>query len=171
MTRGSLASSDTSLRRMQIRYTATSQDVGALLRYNLRHSPRLWVMLGCVALFPAVGNTVGALITRGQLTSEYVVPGLIFGTLAAAFLLLVRLRTKKDERVLSIGPEGIATSIGKLSGAVAWKRLASVDETPEYIFITGKSGNGFAIPLRAFASDAERAEFRRRIAEYRSAAR
>ena len=70
------------------------------------------------------------------------------------------------------GPPSLETHInrpiGKLSGAVEWKRIASVDETPEYIFISGKSGNGFAIPSRAFANGSERAEFLRRIAEYRS---
>jgi len=154
---------------MQIRYTATRQDVGALMQYNLRHSPRLWIMLGAVALFPAVLNSLLALSSRGQVTSVDVVPGLIFGAIGALCVpAFVRLRTKKDERVLSIAPEGIQTSIGKLSGAVDWKRIASVDETPEYIFISGKSGNGFAIPSRAFANGAERADFLRRIAEYRS---
>ena len=155
---------------MQIRYTATRDDVGAMLRYNLRHSPRLWIVLGCVALFPAAGNALGTVMSGRQVASGDVVPNLIFGAvLAVAFLALVRFRTKKDERVLSIAPEGIQTSIGKLSGAVDWKRIASVDETPEYIFISGKSGNGFAIPSRAFANGAERADFLRRIAEYRGA--
>jgi hypothetical protein len=107
-----------------------------------------------------------------QVASDDVVSSLIFGAvLAVAFLALVRFRTKKDERVLSIAPEGIQTSIGKLSGAIEWKRIASVDETPEYIFITGKSGNGFAIPSRAFANGAERAKFLGQMAEYRRAAR
>ena len=142
-----------------------------MLRYNLRHSPRLWVVLGCVALFPAAGNALGTVMSGRRVTSDDVVSNLIFGAvLAVAFLALVRFRTKKDERVLSIAPEGIQTSVGKLSGAVEWKRIASVDETPEYIFITGKSGNGFAIPSRAFASGEERAKFLGQIAEYRRAA-
>ena len=156
---------------MQIRYTATRQDVGALMQYNLRHSTRFRIMLVCLALFPAALNSLLALSSRGRVTSVDVVPGLIFGAIGALCVpALVRLRTKKDERVLSIAPEGIRTSIGKLSGAVEWKRIASVDETPEYIFITGKSGNGFAIPSRAFASGSERADFLHRIAEYRGAA-
>ena len=155
---------------MQIRYTATRQDVGALMQHNLRHSPRFWITLGCLALCPAALNSLLALATRGQVTRADVVPGIIFGVIAALSLpVLVRLRTKKDERVLRISPEGIETSIGKLSGAIEWKRIASVDETPEYIFITGKSGNGFAIPSRAFADGAERADFLRRIAEFRGA--
>jgi hypothetical protein len=87
-----------------------------------------------------------------------------------ALLVLARFRTKKDERVLSVGPQGITTSVGKLSGAVTWGRIATVDETPDYIFITERNGNGFAIPSRAFPSGVERAQFVRRIAEYRGAA-
>jgi hypothetical protein len=99
------------------------------------------------------------------------VPGLIAGAIAAAALLaLARFRTKKDERVLNIAPEGIQTSIGRLSGSIDWKRIATVNDTPDYIFISGKSGNGFAVPARAFATGAERAEFLRQIAEYRRAA-
>lgn len=156
---------------MQIRYTATRQDVGALMQYNLRHSTRFRITLVCLALFPAALNSLLAWSSRGQVTSVDVVPGLIFGAIAALCVpALVRLRTKKDERVLSIAPEGIQTSIGKLSGAIGWKRIASVDETPEYIFITGRSGNGFAIPARAFANGEERARFLGQIADYRRAA-
>jgi hypothetical protein len=155
---------------MQIRYTATPRDVGALLRFNLRHSPRTWISLGIVALFPAAANSLLAQVTRGRVTSADVVPGLVFGLLAVpAVLLLARLRTKNDERILSIGPEGVQTSVGKLSGAVSWARIASVGENTDYVFITGKSGNGFAIPSRAFASSAQRTEFVRRIVEYRGA--
>jgi hypothetical protein len=79
--------------------------------------------------------------------------------LVAVMLLRARARTKPDERVLAIGPEGIHTTIGKRSADVPWTRIASVEVTPEYIFITGKNANGFAIPARAFASPLERVEF------------
>lgn len=154
---------------MEIRYTAQREDVGALLRYNLRHSPRLWVVLLVVALFPAGVATAASLVSGRWPQSGEIAFDLILGVaLVAAMLLRARARTKSDERVLSIGPEGIHTTIGKRSADLPWTRIASVDLTPEHIFITGKSANGFAIPARAFASPLERVEFLRELEAIRN---
>jgi YcxB-like protein len=157
---------------MEIRYTASRRDVGALLKHNLRHSARLWAILLGLAMFPAAFNALIALASRREITRDGVVTGLILGALAAVALPLIgRLRTKRDERVLTIGPEGIRTSIGKLSGEVPWSKVAAVDVTAEYVFITGKNANGFAIPARAFATPAERTEFLRQIDAFRTETR
>ena len=154
---------------MEIRYTARREDVGALLRYNLRHSPRLWVVLLVVAIFPAGVATVASLTSgRWPRPGEIVFDLLLGVVLVAVMLLRARARTKSDERVLSIGPEGILTTIGKRSADLPWTRIASVDVTPEYIFITGKNANGFAIPPRAFATRLERTEFLREMEAFRS---
>ncbi|HET7550634.1 MAG TPA: YcxB family protein [Gemmatimonadaceae bacterium] len=145
---------------MEIHYTAQREDVGALLRYNLRHSSRLWVVLLVVAVFPTGVATAASLMSGRWPRSGEIVFDLILGVaLVAVMLLRAWARTKPDERVLSIGPEGIHTTIGHRSADLPWMRIASVDVTPEYIFITGKNANGFAIPARAFASPVERTEF------------
>jgi hypothetical protein len=145
---------------LAIRYTAQREDVGALLRYNLRHSPRLWVVLIIVAVLPAGVATAASLMSGRWPRAGEIVFDLIVGVvLVAVMLLRARARTKSDERVLSIGPEGIHTTIGKRSADLPWTRIASVDVTSEHIFITGKNANGFAIPSRAFASQVERTEF------------
>lgn len=155
---------------LEIRYTAQREDVGALLRYNLRRSPRLWVVLLIVAVFPTGVATAASLISGRWPRSGEIVFDLVLGVvLVAVMLLRAWARTKSDERVLSIGPEGIHTTIGKHSADVPWTRIASVDVTPEYIFITGKNVNGFAIPERAFASPAERTEFLGAVAAFWSA--
>ena len=156
---------------MQIRYTVTPQDVGALLRYKLRHSPRFWAGLVGIALIPVALNTLLAVGAGRQVTRADVGVGLLLGTLAALTLpVTMRMRTKRDERTLSIEPAGIRTSVGRLSGEVPWARIGAVAVTPEYIFITGKSGNAFTLPSRAFATPEERNECLRRIAEYRQSA-
>lgn len=48
--------------------------------------------------------------------------------------------------------------------------MASVDTTPEYIFITGRNANGFAIPARAFEEQQDRAEFLQQLDAFRQAA-
>jgi hypothetical protein len=153
---------------MQIQYTARRADVGALFMYNLRHSPQLWRLLVGLALFPSAMNAAILAASRRPMTGADIGFPLLVGALAATALpIFARLRTKRDERVLSVEADGIRTSIGKLSGHVPWKGIAAVDVTPEYVFITGKSGNGFAIPARAFATPQEREEFLRAIARFR----
>lgn len=154
---------------MEIRYTAQREDVGALLRYNLRHSPRLRVVLAVVALFPAGIVIVAGLMGGRRPGSGEIVFDLVLGVVVVAVMLLrARARTKSDERVLSIDPDGIHTSIGKRSADLPWRRIASVDVTPEYIFITGKNSNGFVIPARAFSGPDERAAFLSAVEAFRN---
>jgi len=155
---------------MEIRYTATPDDVGAVLRHNLRHSPRFLMTLVAMMLFPAALYGLFGLLSRGQVTAREVLNGLWIGLVASAVLVVTRLRAKRDERVLKIDGGGIATSVGELSGRVSWREIAAVDLTPDYIFITGKNTNAFAIPTRAFVTSEERLAFVRQINEFRAAA-
>lgn len=153
---------------MEVRYTAERRDVAALLSYNLRHSPRLWAVLVAIGFFPLVLGWVLTLASRRAITGTEVIVDLVFGVALVGFVLFrARSRVKSEERALTIGPDGIRTTVGQLAGEVPWSGVAAVDVTPDYIFITGKNSNGFAIPGRAFANDAARAEFLSRIAEYR----
>jgi hypothetical protein len=156
---------------MEIRYTATPDDVGAVLRYNLRHSSRFLLFLASIALYPVALTAIVALISRGHIRVSDVLIGLSIGLLAVIGLpIVMRFRTKRDERVLNVDAQGIRTSVGKRSGDVRWSQIASIDVTEEYVFITGKSANAFAIPARAFTSNADRLEFVRQISAFRQAA-
>ena len=155
---------------VEIRYAAEPRDVGALLRHNLRHSLRLWLVLTSMALFPlGLGSLMAGASRRLISPTEAIVDLMIGIVLASLMLLRARWRTKRDERVLTIGPDGIRTSVGRLAGQVPWNGIADVSVTPEYIFITGKNTNGFAIPRRAFGSTEARDAFLRRVDEYRGA--
>jgi YcxB-like protein len=81
----------------------------------------------------------------------------------------LRLRTKKGVRTLTVAAEGISTRIGKLSGDVPWEKVARIDVTDEYIFITRTNLNAFVVPRRAFSDDNQRAEFISLCDNYRSA--
>jgi hypothetical protein len=154
---------------VKIRYTAQRDDVDVLLRYNLRHSLRLWVVLLIVAVFPTGVATVASLMSGGWPRPGEIGFDLILGVaLVVVMLLRARAWTKSDERVLSIGPQEIHTTIGKRSADLPWTRIASVDVTPEHIFITGKNANGLAIPARAFASPRERVELLRELEAVRN---
>ncbi len=156
---------------MQIRYTANPEDVGALLRYNLRHSPRFWLLLLAIALFPPFLFAFVSLL-RGDppFRQELITPLIVGLMVAVAVPFLSRWSTKSSERVLTIAPDGISTTIGRSSGEVPWRKVAFVAVTDEHIFITGTSGNGMAIPRRAFATDVDRVAFMELIRAYHAAA-
>ena len=94
--------------------------------------------------------------------------GLAWRAIQASFLFLFAvlgsplyplLRFKSDERTLEIAPSGIATTIGRRSGQIAWRQVARIDSDGQRLYIIGKSGNSFVVPVDAFASDAERSQF------------
>ena len=89
--------------------------------------------------------------------------GLVFFFL---FPLILRLRTKKDKRTLSIQPDKLSTRIGALSGDIPWAKMEKLYVTDEYVFLIRRNMNGFAIPRRAFVDDTHRSEFIRLSEQY-----
>jgi hypothetical protein len=92
---------------------------------------------------------------------------LVWGAIIfSLFPLVLRLRTKKDKRTLSIEPDKLSTQIGKLSGEVPWAKVDSLHVTDEHIFLIRTNMNGFAIPRRAFVDETQRREFIRLCQDY-----
>ena len=77
----------------------------------------------------------------------------------SSFTNLPLLRFKSDERILEIGPSGIATTIGRRSGNIAWKDVARIESNANRVYIIGKTGNSFVVPCEAFADDVEQVRF------------
>jgi len=153
---------------MDIRYAATKDDVAALLRHQLRHSRRFWLLLLGFALFPASFRMLLDVAARYPTRLADLLPWIVAGVVTAVLVpAMAWLRTKPDERVLRIATDGIHTQVGRRSGYVPWHAVAAVVVAPEYVFITGRSGNGFSIPSRAFADAAERGAFVERLHELR----
>jgi hypothetical protein len=70
-----------------------------------------------------------------------------------------QIRFKAAVRSLSINPQGLTTSIGKISASRLWNEVKSVDERDGAVVITGRNQNAFIVPSRAFSSDLKRREF------------
>jgi hypothetical protein len=84
--------------------------------------------------------------------------GLAF--MGVAFTVLYpQLMFKPQLRTLVLDRDGLKTTIGTKSGARAWQELKSIEDVNEYLIITGKNGNTFIIPPRAFATPERRADF------------
>ena len=88
------------------------------------------------------------------------------------FAIYPQLSFKREERTLIVGPGGLETTIGKKSGRRNWREIGAVTDTGTHVvFAVAKTGNAFLVPYRAFAGDAERSEFLRRVAIWRDASR
>lgn len=63
----------------------------------------------------------------------------------------VFIRAKTAQRTLTISHDGISTEIGRLKGEIPWNSVAVVQETPQFVLVSGTTGNAFFIPRRAFS--------------------
>jgi hypothetical protein len=145
---------------MVIEYTAEPRDIAALYSYTRKHSIKLALIfyglpIAMVLLVLAERRSPTHSLTLADWTTA-LIWGAVFFFL---FPLILRLRTKKDKRTLSIQPDKLSTQIGKLSGDVPWAEVDSLYVTDEHIFLIRKNMNGFAIPRRAFVDKTQRDEF------------
>lgn len=157
---------------MVIEYTATPKDVAALYYYTRNHSLKLALVSYGMPIGLAALTLLGRRSPGHTLTVVDCTTALIWGI--AAFVLtplVLKLRTKKNKRTLSIQPDKLSTQIGALSGDVPWGKMEQLYVTDEYVFLIRKNMNGFAIPRRAFADDTQRNEFIRLSEQYLQAAR
>lgn len=157
---------------MVIEYAATPKDVTALYYYARNHSLKLALVsyglpVGLAALTLVERRSLGHTLTLADWTIA-LIWGMVFYFL---FPLILRLRTKKNKRTLSIQPDRLSTQIGTLSGDIPWGKMEKLHITDEYIFLIRKNMNGFAIPRRAFLDDTQRNEFIRLSEQYLQAAR
>jgi hypothetical protein len=141
---------------MVIEYTANPKDIAALYSYTRKHSIKLALIsyglpIAIVVLFLAEIRSLTHSLTVAD-GSIALILGAVFFFL---FPLILRLRTKKNKRTLSIQPDKISTQIGKLSGDVSWAKVDSLLVTDEHVFLIGKNMNGFAIPRRAFVDETQ----------------
>jgi hypothetical protein len=77
------------------------------------------------------------------------------------------LRGKKEERTLSISPQGIATEIGSRKGEAPWAKVSLVSNSGRHLLIASATGNAFFLPERAFNDPEQKAEFIRAIDNWR----
>jgi len=157
---------------MVIEYTAEPRDIAAFYSYTRKHSIKLAALSFGLPIVAAL-FILATLRSPGHgLNPTDWIIALIWGTaLYFLFPLILRLRTKKDKRTLSIQPDKLSTQIGRLSLDVPWASVEGLYVTNEHIFLIRRNMNGFAIPRRAFLDEAQRKEFIRQCDQYRRAAR
>jgi len=157
---------------MVIEYTATPRDIAALYSYTRRHSLKLALMFYGLPIAMALLVLAERRSPTHSLTLADWIVALIWGAVFFfLFPLMLRLRTKKDKRTLSIQPEKLSTQIGKITGDVPWAKVDSLFVTDEHIFLIRKNMNGFAIPRRAFVDESQRSQFIRLCEQYIRGAR
>jgi hypothetical protein len=144
---------------MTIRYKLKREDIWRTYWRQWRHSWKLkaaQVAIAASVFYMAVTQLAG----RGPVQVRHVSLSVLITLAALVFLPVYPLiRFKPQERSLTIGPEGITTTIGTLSGDVPWRKVDSVAAENDRIYIVGKNQNAFAVPDHAFSTREERAEF------------
>jgi hypothetical protein len=157
---------------MVIEYTAKPRDISALYSYTRRHSLKLALIFYGLPIAMALLLLAERRSPTHSLTLADWTIALIWGAVFfLLFPLILRLRTKKDKRTLSIQPDKLLTQVGKLNGDVPWAKMDSLYVTDEHIFLIRKNMNGFAVPRRAFVDETQRDEFIRLCKQYIQAAR
>jgi hypothetical protein len=132
-----------------LRYRALRGDLWRL--YWRAWRKKLWVIHVLFALELAwlcSNNTLSSVAVWFLLWLPFVVACL------AAF---PQIMFKRQERTLHLTPEGWSTTIGRKSGAMPWKAIRALADTPEGFVILGSNGNAMVLPQRAFIDAAHRA--------------
>lgn len=142
---------------MEIRYTTTKPEI--FRWYMKRWKHKLWLyhaLILAVILF----SFHDADVSGTQAAVKPIFIALLYAISAVTFMAAFPLIThKSQERILKIDVEGIKTTMGSKTGAMPWRRVAAVRDSRGYIHITGKNGNEFIVPDRAFVGAADRKKF------------
>ncbi len=144
---------------MTIRYSLKRKDIWDAYWFTWRNGWKLkatqFIFGGLVFVITTHLMTGGRTPTISQLAIACGVALLSILWLPVYPLLLY----KSEERMLTIGPQGVVTSIGDLSGEVRWAAIARVQADGDRVYLIGKQGHAFTIPSTAFTSSEERGRF------------
>jgi hypothetical protein len=76
------------------------------------------------------------------------------------FTIYPQLNFKPQERVLTIDPSGIRTTIGKLRGSRSWREIKAIENRGGLVYlIVAKTLNAFVVPQRAFKGPEQQSQF------------
>jgi hypothetical protein len=144
---------------MTIHYALKRKDIWDAYWFTWRNGWKLKVaqlfITGCAFFVTKQWLSGGGPATTSQLAISFGVALLSILWLPLYPLVLY----KPHQRMLTIGPEGVVTSIGDRSGEVPWIAIDRVQLDGDRLYVVGKSGNSFAIPGAAFPSHEERKRF------------
>lgn len=112
-----------------------------------------------------VGLIVAIAVTLPYIGTATVASQFLSTALVAIFTVMFisccwpQIKYKSQQRKLSIDQVGITTEIGKLREEIPWEKIKNVAQQADTLIITGKNGNAFIVPNRAFTSSVQRDEF------------
>ena len=157
---------------MQVHYRLTRGDMRRGISSAWRRSGRFRAFLLIAAMFPAVAYMTVRFATTGAVVARDLVTAIVItGAFGFMMPLLMIARTKTGERVLSIDPNGIRTSIGRIRGEIPWSKVAGIEATDREVLIIGRMPNFFSVPFRAFEHEQDRLDFVRAARNYWESAR
>ena len=145
---------------MTIEYALTRIEIVRAYFASLRASARLRRVVFMYSV--AVGLLELALraVPRGRAGIKDALIALAWAAAVFFFMPAVLwLRGKKEKRILTISPEGIATTIGRFNGQIPWKRIADIKDAGKFVLIVRSNGNTFFVPNRAFSGAEQRTQF------------
>jgi len=157
---------------MQIRYSLTRGDMRRAVASAWQQSSRFRLLLILTGVWPFALYVFVRVFTSGNLRPQDLAVAAVLLVLFGSLLpLLMIVRTKTSERVLSIDGDGIKTTIGRLHGEIPWSKVGAIEVTDHQVLIIGRTPNLFAIPSRAFERCEDRLSFIDTAREYWAAAR
>jgi hypothetical protein len=108
------------------------------------------------------------LISRRLGGPEILSAFIVFAAVLVLLPVMLFLSAKTEERVLTISPAGISTTIGKKSGQIPWNAVRVIIDGGTFVLIARNNGNAFFIPNRAFSGPTDRSRFLQQLASWRS---
>ena len=155
--------------QITIEYALTRGEVARSFLLAIRESPEYLRRVITLAAILAVGQACfRALSSRHFGASEILSAIIVFAVVLVLLPIALFVSAKAGRRTFTISPEGISTSIGTKSGQIPWKKVKLVKDGSTFILISGRSGNAFFIPNRAFVLPDARARFLEQIGAWRS---
>jgi hypothetical protein len=139
-----------------VSYAATRAEVWRGYWREWARTTGLW------RLHVLIGLAVGFAVTdRGNLSdfSPERFTAVSLGATAASVVLSSlwpQIRFKPQTRALTLDVEGFKTTIGSRTGERSWRDVRRVEDRDGNILIVGVNGNAMIIPMRAFATEADR---------------
>jgi hypothetical protein len=153
---------------MTIKYSLTRAEIVRFFLQGLGKSPRLLAIVLIFVLWPGMFSLInGGAFSRPLTASDIRVT--FAWTIAACsiFLFVIFIRSKTEERTLSVSQEGISTEIGSITGQVPWNKVKVITDAGQYVLIVRTNGNAFSIPNRAFSGPEQKQQFITQISRWR----
>lgn len=153
---------------MNINYEITGNDIWSFNRYVMFKIPKFRRSFITNTLFiPLLIFAVGlfAKFNIINLVFAVIVATLVYYFFAMALMKrkIIKINSKKEgvlgQQSMEISFSGVKVTTGTSSSEMSWKKINSIAETKQYIYIFISDQNAYIIPKRVFTSESEEQQF------------